>query len=151
MKLHSDYVGKTTYSSSSGNHFSHINFAVASSLWFPCIVADACCNASYETYSQLNAMRSKWLQEAVPRADGNSLHNYYPSLPCIDCLVRYVVIVFVDLIYILFFIPCIRSGIRRCSYVVSFISSHLNSSIVADQAGWLKFVNDYIHVNSWLH
>ena len=87
------------------------------------------------------AMRSTWWQVAVPRADGNSLHNYYP--PCIDCLVLYVVIVFVGLIC-LFFIPYIRSGIRRCSFVVSFISLHLHSLIAADQAGM-------IYIRQWLY
>jgi hypothetical protein len=29
-------------------------------------------------YLQLNTMRSTWLQVAVPRADGNSLHSYAP-------------------------------------------------------------------------
>ena len=29
-------------------------------------------------YLQLNAMRSTWLQVAIPRADGNSLHSYAP-------------------------------------------------------------------------
>ena len=73
-----DYAGKTTYSSSSGDHFLYIDSAVVSSLCFPYIVADACCNASYETYLQLNALRSTSLQEVVLRADGNSLHNYAP-------------------------------------------------------------------------
>ena len=45
-------------------------------------------------------MRSTRLQVAVPRADGNSLHYYYP--PCIDCLVLYIVIVFVGLICLWF-------------------------------------------------
>jgi hypothetical protein len=99
-----------------------------SSLWFPYIVADACCIVSHETYLQLNAMRSTWLQVAVPRADGDSLHNYYS--PCIDCLVLYIVIVFCWFNLSLVYIPYFRSGIRRCSYVVSSISLHLHSSMI---------------------
>jgi hypothetical protein len=135
MKLHSDYVGKTTYSSSSGNHFSHINFAVASSLWFPCIVADACCNASYETYSQLNAMRSTWLQEAVPRADGNSLHNYYP--PCIDCLVLYIVIIFVGLICLWFLILTLDQEYVDAAMFIHTLWLRLIRQV------WFIFVNGY--------
>jgi hypothetical protein len=82
----------------------------------------------------------KWL--SLARADGNSLHNYYP--PCIDCLVLYIVIVFCGFNLSLIFIPYFRSEIRRCSYVASFISLHLHSSILTDQAGM-------IYIRRWLY
>ena len=92
-------------------------------------------------YLQLNVMRSTWLQVAVPRADGNLLRSYAPMhrLSCaIHCNC------FCGFNLSLFFIPYIRSGIRRCSFVVSFISLHLHSLIAADQAG-------IIYIRQWLY
>ena len=128
-------AGFRQFFSSSGNRFSPIIFAVVSSLWFPDIVAEACCNASHETNLQWEAHDYKWL--SLGQTDIRCI-NTIP--PCIDFLVRYVVIVFVRLICLRVFIPYIISGIRQCSYVVSFISSHLLFN-----CDWFKFVNCYIH------
>ena len=69
------------------------------------------------------AMRSTWLQVAVPRADGYSLRNNYPSMYRFSCAIGCNCFCAFNLSSC--FIPYIISGIRRCSYVVSFISSHL--------------------------
>jgi hypothetical protein len=70
-------------------------------------------------YLQLNVMRSTWLQVAVPRADGNLLHNY-AQMYRLSCAIH--CNCFCGFNLSLVFIPYIRSGIRRCSFVVSFIS-----------------------------
>ena len=70
---------------------------------------------------------------------------------------RYVVIVFVRLICLRVFIPNIISGIRRCSYVVSSISSHLLfncdwSDLNSSMATYIS-IQDYIYLQhgfAWL-
>jgi hypothetical protein len=83
-------------------------------------------------------MRSTWLQVAVPRADGYSLRNNYPSMYRFSCAIGCNCFCAFNLSSC--FIPYIISGIRQCSYVVSFISSHLLFN-----CDWFKFVNCYMH------
>jgi hypothetical protein len=133
MKLHSDYVGKTAYSSSSGNHFSDINFAVVSSLWFPYIVADACCNemlCEAHDYNRLSRGQT-----------GICCINTIPI--CIDCLVLYVVIFLVDLICLLFFIPCIRSGMYMSIH--DYISLPCSMALLDLLLLWLLSLLWWIH------
>jgi hypothetical protein len=127
------------------NKSMHVEFDLrVSSLWFPCIVVDACCNVSHETYLQLNAMRSTWLQVAVPRADGNSLHNYYP--PCIDCLVLYIVIVFVGLICLWFLFLTLDQKYVDAAMLYPLFHCIYTLQFWLIRQVWFIFVNGYIHV-----
>ena len=100
-------------------------------------------------------MRSTWLQVAVPRADGYSLHKYYPSMYRFSCAIRCNCFCAFNLSSC--FIPYIISGIRRCSYVVSFISSHLLfncdwSDLNSSMATYIS-IQDYIYLQhgfAWL-
>jgi len=69
------------------------------------IVAGACCNASHETNLLCEAHDYKWL--SLGQTDIRCI-NTIP--PCIDFLVRYIVIVFVRLICLRVFIPYIISA-----------------------------------------
>ena len=73
---------------------------------------------------------------AVPRADGNSLHNYYS--PCIDCLVLYIVIVFVGLICLCFlFLTLDQEYVDAALLYPLFHCIYAHSLIAADQAGMI--------------
>jgi hypothetical protein len=96
-------------------------------------------------YLQLNAMWSTWLQVGVPRVDGNSLHNYYP--PCIDCLVLYIVIVFVGLICLwLLFLTLDLEYVDAAMLYPLFHCIYTLQFWLIRQV-WFVFVNGYIHVN----
>jgi hypothetical protein len=95
-------------------------------------------------YLQLNAMRSTWLQVAVPRADGNSLHSY---APCIDCLVLYIVIVFVGLICLWFLFLTLDQEYVDAAMLYRLFHCIYTLQFWLIRRVWFIFVNGYIHVN----
>ena len=140
-------AGFRQFFSSSGNRFSPIIFAVVSSLWFPDIVAEACCNASHETNLQWEAHDYKWLSL------GQTDIRNYPSMYRFSCAIGCNCFCAFNLSSC--FIPYIISGIRQCSYVVSFISSHLLfncdwSDLNSSMATYIAFNSGLYLLAAWL-
>ena len=160
MKLHSAFHSARINQRwlDSGNFFfTRLSlFAYQFCCCFFAVISRHCCWGLLQcsSWNQF-AMRSTWLQVAISRADGYSLHKYYPFMYRFSCAIR------CNCFYVFYlsscFIPYIISGIRRCSYVVSVISSHLLfncdwSDLNSSMATYIS-IQDYIYLQhgfAWL-